>query len=192
MNLFNRIVILLLCLLALGGGGAALLVLAGIVAPDRFSGFPGTGDLPLRLAEMAGAARGRAILIATLAVTAALALLLVELWPRRRERRLLLERSGQGAVTVALDGVRDLAARAAAGIAGVSEARAQVRHDAKGLRIRCRVVVSPDASVPELTRALQERVKGAVEHHLGQPVAEVSVEARSATALDRRPPARVR
>jgi uncharacterized alkaline shock family protein YloU len=90
----------------------------------------------------------------------------------------LLKQDGLGRVTVTRDGVRELVSREAGRVAGVMEVRPQVEENRNGMRILCRTSVDPAASVPELTRELQERVKAAVEHHLGRRVTEVRVDAQ--------------
>ena len=108
-----------------------------------------------------------------------LLLLLLELRPPAREEpQVLLKQDGLGRVTVTRDGVRELVSREAGRVAGVMEVRPQVEENSKGMRILCRTSVDPAASVPELTRELQERVKAAVEHHLGRRVTEVRVDAQ--------------
>ena len=56
----------------------------------------------------------------------------------------------------------------------------------------CRVAVEPTADLPALTAALQERVKAALEHSVGRPVAEVRVDAHvpEPRAVPAGPPAR--
>jgi hypothetical protein len=49
-----------------------------------------------------------------------------------------------------------------------------------GLHILGHVAVTPDASIPELSRALKARIKGVVEHRLGREVTEVHVDAQLA------------
>jgi hypothetical protein len=56
------------------------------------------------------------------------------------------------------------------------------------LRILCRISVDPASSVPDMTQELQERLKGAVEHHVGWTVTQVAIDAQVAPlATDRRP-----
>ena len=83
--------------------------------------------------------------------------------------------------------------REAGRVAGVMEVRSHIEEDPAGLRILCRLSVDPTGSVPEMTRELQERLKAVVEHHLGRPVTEVSVDAQVAPLVsDRRAGRRVR
>jgi uncharacterized alkaline shock family protein YloU len=82
--------------------------------------------------------------------------------------------------------VRELVDREAGRVVGVMEVRSRVEEDPAGLRILCRVSVDPTLSVPEMTQELQERVKAVVEHHLGRPVAEVSVDAQAAPLVSNR------
>jgi uncharacterized alkaline shock family protein YloU len=74
----------------------------------------------------------------------------------------------------------------------VMEVRSRVEEDPAGLRILCRVSVDPNANVPEVTQDLQQRLKAVVEHHLGRPVAEVSVDAQVAPLVSDRRGRRVR
>ena len=122
-----------------------------------------------------------------------LLLLFLELRPEPRAApRITLKEDGLGRVTVARDGVRELADREAGRVAGVMTVRSQVEEDPTGLRILCRISVDPASSVPEMTQELQQRLKAVVEHHLGLPVAQVSVDAQVAPLVsDRRPRRRV-
>jgi hypothetical protein len=54
----------------------------------------------------------------------------------------------------------------------------RVEEGDRGLRVSCRVAVDPTADIPALTEALRERVKAALEHTVGRPVAEVQVDAQ--------------
>jgi uncharacterized alkaline shock family protein YloU len=180
--LFNRLLIILLALVVLVTAIAALLTTVGVIQPvqlavagswfvDRLLPFsqldPTTGTLTI----------GVCLLLIVLAVL----LLVLELRPGPRQaRRITLKDDELGRVTVALDGLRALADREASRVEGVVKARSQVEQEPPGLRIACRVSVDPASSVPDMTQTLRERLKTAVEHHVGLKVSQVSVDAQVA------------
>lgn len=192
MNFFNRVLVLLLSLLALGAAGIVLLLAAGLLAPEQLAGAPAIRDLLAPLARPTEGGRGQTITIALAVILGSLLLIVLELMPGRQEKRLLLKQDDTGAVTVALDGVRELARMAAGRVEGVREARADLTEDARGLHVRLRVSVDPDLALPELAHRLQEQVKSAVEHHLGRPVADVHIESQATPLEARRRAPRVR
>jgi hypothetical protein len=180
--LFNRLLIILLALVVLVTTIAALLTTLGLIQPvqlalagswfiDRLIPFtqldPMTGTLTVG--------------VCLVLIVLALLLLFLELRPGPREaRRITLKDDDLGRVTVALDGLRTLANREATRVDGVLRARTQVEQEPPGLRIACRVSVDPASSVPDLTQTLRERLKAAVEHHVGLKVSHVSVDAQVA------------
>ncbi len=194
MNVFNRLLIILLDLLLLVAAGAVLLVTLGVTPPEQLAPTPWFVDRLVPFTQLDPTGWSWTVGVSIVLLLVGLLLLFLELRPGPREGpRIMLKQDGLGRVTVARDGVRHLVDREAGRVAGVMEVRSQVEEDAAGLRILCRLSVDPTRSMPEMTQELQERLKAAVEHHLGRPVAEVSVDAQVAPLVsDRRAGRRVR
>jgi len=192
-NVFNRVLVVLLAAALLVGAVAALLVALGGARPADLAPAPWFAD---RLEPFAG--RDGGVWTWTVGVCVALGvaaglLLVLELRPgRRAEPRLTLKRDGLGAVTVTRSSVNRVVDHEAGRVPGVTEVHSRVEEGAQGLRVECRVAVEPTADLPALTAALQERVKAALEHSLGRPVAEVRVDAHvpAPRAVPAGPPAR--
>ena len=194
MSVFNRLLIILLALLLLVAAGAVLLTTLRVTQPEQLAPTPWFVDRLIPFTQLDPTTWSWVVGVCIVLLLVGLLLLFLELRPGPREApRITLKRDGLGRVTVARDGVRELVDREAGRVAGVMEVRSRVEEDPAGLRILCRVSVDPTASVPEVTQELQERLKAVVEHHLGRPVAEVSVDAQVAPLVsDRRSGRRVR
>ena len=194
MNVFNRLLIVVLDLLLLIAAGAVLLTAVGVVKPQQLAPTPWLRDRLIPFTQLEPTSWNWTVGASIVLLLLGLLLLFFELRPGPREApRITLKQDGLGRVTVARDGVRKLVDREAGQVAGVMEVRSRVEEDSEGLRILCRLSVDPTKSVPEVTQELQERAKMAVEHHLGRPVAAISVDAQVAPlAPDRRPGRRVR
>ena len=194
MNVFNRLLIVVLDLLLLIAAGAVLLTAVGVVKPQQLAPTPWLRDRLVPFTQLDPTSWNWTVGASIVLLLLGLLLLFFELRPGPREApRITLKQDGLGRVTVARDGVRKLVDREAGQVAGVMEVRSRVEEDSEGLRILCRLSVDPTKSVPEVTQELQERAKIAVEHHLGRPVAAISVDAQVAPlAPDRRPGRRVR
>jgi hypothetical protein len=191
-NIFNRLLVVLLALLLLVAAGAVLLTTLGLTRPEQLAPAPWFVDRLVPFTQLDPTTRGWAVGVGIVLLLLGLLLLVVELRPGAREApRITLKEDGLGRVTVERDGVRQLVDHEAGRVAGVMEVRSRVEEDPAGLRILCRVSVDPSRSVPDVTQELQERLKAVVEHHLGRPVANVSVDARVALVGDRRARRRV-
>ena len=191
MSVFNRLLIILLALLLLTAAGAVLLTVLGVTRPEQLAPTPWFADRLMPYTQLDPTSWSWAVGVSSVLLLVGLLLLVLELRPAPRAApRITLKQDGLGRVTVARAGVRELVEREAGRVAGVMEVRSHVAEDPAGLRIRCRLSVDPTASVPDMTQELQERLKAVVEHHLGRPVAEVSVDAQVAPLVSDRPAGR--
>ena len=178
LNIFNRLIGILVAVLLVVGGVLALLS-ASDVADAQAVGTPWLEEGLRRLAQPD--LRTIAIVASGVAILAGLLLLFMELLPPRREAATMaLKQDALGSVTVTRQGVRELVNREADQVDGVNEVDSQVTENRNGLRVFCRLSVSPTANVPELAEEVRQRVKTAVEHRLGKPVAEVAVQTQLA------------
>ncbi len=194
MSVLNRLLVILLDLLLLVAAGAVLLTALRVTQPEQLAPTPWFVDRLVPFTQLDPTSWSWAVGVSFVLILVGLLLLVLELRPAPRAvPRITLKQDGLGRVTVARDGVRELVDREASRVAGVMEVRSHIEEDARGLRILCRLSVDPTGSVPEMSLQLQERLKAVVEHHLGRPVAEVSVDAQVAPLVSvRRARRRVR
>lgn len=182
MNAFNRVVVILLALLVLVGAVLVLLITFGAVVPTQF--LPGAyaeTAVGLWLTSFARMQPTPTVITAAVAVVligACLLLLIAELRPERRTRTITVREDGLGIVTVRAESVRDLIAYTTANMPEVLQLQPEIDATSRGLQIRCRAALSPEANIPEVSGELQSRIKQAVEQHLGMKVANVAVMAQ--------------
>lgn len=179
MHLFNRLLIILLALGLLVAAGAVLLVALGLAPPEALAPAPWFADRLTPFARLDPDARAWTVGLGFGLALLGLLLLVLELRPGPREEpRLTLKRDGLGTVTVTRSGVQKVVEREAGRVGGVMEVRSRLEESERGLHVFCRVAVDPAADIPALTEELQARVKVAVEHAVGRPVAEVRIDAQ--------------
>jgi ABC-type uncharacterized transport system permease subunit len=182
MNAFNRILVILLDLVLIAGAVAVLLVTFRVLTPAQLlpAGLATTGVGPWlsSFAAMEPNATLVTTAVALVVILIGLVLLIAELRPERQVRTLTIRQDGLGSVTVRLASVRDLVTYTAGQIPAVLQVQPDITTTSRGLQIRCRAALSPEASIPQVSSQLQGRIKEAVEQHLGMKVAEVAVQAQ--------------
>lgn len=177
MNIFNRILIILLSIVTAIAAVAVLLVTLGAVEPADLAPTAWLQDRLEPFTTLSDANQAWTIAVCSALLLLSLVLLFLELKPpARREKQMVLRDDTLGRVTVSRDGIAELARREAARVNGVWEFEPEVDEDSRGLRIRGRASLDPEANVPAVTELVQERVRTAVEQHLGRPVADVQVD----------------
>jgi uncharacterized alkaline shock family protein YloU len=191
MNGLNRFIVVLLALAFAGAAALVLLVGAGLVAPDRLPlGYwlqNGLGILatPGRMERLPGLAVAGAVLLMSLWL----------LWLEARsamkpDPAIVVHDTRNGRVTMARAGVEHLAEKVATEVDGVMEARARVL-GAEDIEVRCQARIDPASNAPSLAEQLRERVREAVEAHIGRPVARLSVHTQLDSLKRYRTPSRV-
>jgi hypothetical protein len=182
MNAFNRILVILLDLVLIAGAVAVLLVTFGVLTPAQLlpGGLAATGLGPWLSSFTAMGLNATLVttVVALVVILIGLVLLIAELRPERQVRTLTIRQDGLGSVTVRLASVRDLVTYTAGQIPAVLQVQPDITTTSRGLQIRCRAAVSPEASIPQVSSQLQGSIKEAVEQHLGMKVAEVAVQAQ--------------
>lgn len=93
---------------------------------------------------------------------------------------LMIKQDNLGRVTAAKDSIQDLVSRETDYMDGVLESSTDVRESPEDIHLHCRLSVDAAANVFELGQQVQERIKGAVEHFLGKPIAGVHIQAQLA------------
>lgn len=187
MDTFNRWLVVVVDLSLVAAAVIVLLITLGLVSPAALVPTPWLAARLAGLTDLAPATQEWTL--ATCLVLLVLGFLLLYYELRPAAPRVMVKQDAMGTVTVARDSIRELVSRESGRVPGVMEVSARVREDRHGLRILERVSIDPGASVLEVTEELQRRVKVAVEHHLGRPVAEVSVATQVAPLSNRRPSA---
>ena len=180
MALFNRLVIILLALVVLVTASAVLLTTVGVLDPAQLAlAGPWFVDRLVPFTQLDATNRSLTLGLCLALIVLALLLLFLEMRPGPRgARQITLKQDALGRVTVTLDEVRQLADREAGQVPGVTSVRSHVETEPPGLSIACRVSVDPAGSIPDMTDELRERLKAAVEHHVGLAVTQVSVDAQ--------------
>ena len=178
MNALNRILVIIGDLIMLAVLVLFVLLTVGALAPEAIVPSPSLAAQLRGLLPVASPARVAAIAAAAALFFLGLVLLYYEL--RRAdagERQVTVSDDAAGRVTVSLDGLRELASREARALPGVRAASSRIMDSGRAIRVSERVVVAPGASMPDVTRAVQTRVKEVVEHAVGRPVSEVRIHA---------------
>jgi hypothetical protein len=182
MNIVNRFLVILADLLLLAGALLVLLITFGAVTPQQvLPAVISNSLLGQWLASFAGLdANSRLItaLVALLILVLGLVLLFFELRPAPRVDTLRIRDDSLGAVTVRTASVYDLIQHTAAQMPDVLQVHPQIEMRQQVVHIRCRAALTHDASIPQVSAELQERIKRAVEHHLGMKVAGVAIQAQ--------------
>jgi hypothetical protein len=178
MNVFNRLVMLVV---------AVGIIVGGVVTMGGAGEWlPAAGFEPIRplvdyvsgLAELDGDRSLWAMVGGLLTSLAGFLLLFLELRAPRYAHDLLLRKDKLGAVTVSMSGLRRLTEHVVSGISGVEDVSAEARRTREGVSLRCRVVVKPEASAPQLAEEVRQQLGSAVRHHIGQPASQIDVHAQ--------------
>jgi len=189
MIILNRVLVILFTLLVIAASSLVLAVTLALLAPQRLP-IPLLSGVLEPFAALQPPAQFVAIAIAAGLLVLALVVLIAELMLPARNKKITIKEDDLGRVTVSENGLRRLVDREAALVPGVMEVRSELSDSKQGLRVKSRVSVDPGSDAPELTDAVRDRIKGALERHLGR-VAEVAVDAQI-EPLDRKKRRRVR
>jgi hypothetical protein len=176
-NILNRALAIVIALLVLAAAALVLVVSAGLVSPQQI-GIPLLADVLAPFAELQPPEQWWAVGVAALLLVLALILLIAELTPPERDSKLTVKEDELGRVTVFQSSLRKLANREAGQVPGVLESDAEVDQSKHGFEVRSRVSIDPASDVPQLAEEVRERVKAALERHLGREVKEVTVSAQ--------------
>lgn len=177
MNILNRVLAIVFALLVLAAAGLVLVVTLGLIRPQQF-GIPLLGEMLAPFANLERPADLWAATAAGVLILLALVLLVAELTPPKRDEKLTVKHDELGRVSISQRSLRRLANREAGQVPGVMEAESDLDQTKQGIEVRSRVSVDPASDVPELADQVRERVKGALERHLGREVKQVAVSAQ--------------
>lgn len=186
MNWFNRLLAILFALGLLVGGVFAVAAIGGHLRPSDFSTAPPLAHLVGNLQELDPRFAFWAPAGGVIGAILGLLLLWLELRVPRSGPEILIRRDKLGSVTVSLPGLRRLAEHVVSEIQGVESIVSEVWGTRDGVAFRCRVIVKPDTSAPELAEEIRQRLETAATHHLGRPVTRIHVHTRVGSLNSRR------
>ena len=190
MNTFNRMAMIVVSLMLLFVGLIGILLLNGAIRPSNLNVWL-LYNLALYIAARRGVDFGPATAVCIVLALIGLAILILELLPRRRETaRYVVRQDSLGTVTVERSSIADLVQHEARRVPGVLEVHPEVSSRPDGLHVFTRTTVEPEVEAPTLGQELQERIKTSVQSHMGLPVAEVRIATQTAP-LDKRKRRRV-
>lgn len=175
MNYFNRLVVTAFAVLLVVGGAFCAGAAAGWLSSSDLGRVPLLLSLARAIRELPSGGMLWCTVGGGTAAVLGLLLLVLEIRTPTQDRDLLLSEDKTGQVTVSLAGMRRLANHVVSPIPGVERVTSDARPNRKGLAFRCRVVVDPDASVPELAEEIRGRLHSAVLTHLGQSAARIQI-----------------
>lgn len=189
----NWILVLLLALAVIVASIAVLIVTVGWFTPGQVAVTPWMRDQLGLFTNLSGDAWARTVAISGALIFVGLAVLIFDLIPGPRQpSQLVVSQDGRGTVRIRRDSIADLVNYEATTIPGIMESESRADEDQGSLAIHSRVSIGPDANATEIAETLQERVKSAVEHHIGRRVSQVSVDTQLAPLSNHRSRARVR
>lgn len=179
MNIFNRLLAILVALLVLALSIGAIGIASGVLtvqAVDQVLFYP---PLHHALSDFHAPApqwsQGAKVAVAAGIAVIALALLLSELRPPRRERAFRLQEDQGGEVTISYPTVRKLAEQAALDVGLVDTARCAVSRHKDSLQVRCQATIDRFANAEEVGRNIEQAIRQQVEQTLGRSVERVNV-----------------
>jgi len=180
MNIFNRIMVIIGSILLITGSCSLLLITIGVLDPQEWV-FAPWHQIFIPFTQL-DPSRGWSVVVICLGVLIMGALLLfVELRPHSTKvPTLIIEKDGLGHITASIRSVQDLVNREAENIEGVQESLTHVQDSSRGIHLRCRLSVAPQASASQLGQQVQERIKAAVAHYLGKPVLGINLQTQMA------------
>jgi uncharacterized alkaline shock family protein YloU len=176
-NILNRVLAVVLALLVLASAALVLIITLGLISPQQL-GIPLLSDVLQPFADLQPPEQTWAVVTAAVLLLLALALLVAELTPGKRDPKLTIKEDDLGSVTVSQSSIRKLANREAGQVPGVMEVDSELDQKKEGLEVHSRVSVDPGSDVPQLAGEIRERVKAAIERHLGREVKQVTVSAQ--------------
>ena len=93
----------------------------------------------------------------------------------KRPKHVVLAERDAGQVTMSVSAVENLVEKLASQVDGVREVKPHLFRRQQGVGVRLKVAVSPDISIPEVSREIQNRVKEKVFEVTGLDIGLVSV-----------------
>ncbi len=186
MNIVNRVLVSLISLIMIVVAGILLLVTLDALTPSQLAPRGWLRDRLIELTNVSGTDLAWAIGILAAVLVLGLLLFVAEFRSLSTSNsRMTVTESERGTVTIREESVRKIVDYEARNISGVIDSSTKVQERDHAVAIDCHATIEPGRNIPGLTQELQERIKAAVEHHLGRPVSAVDVETNVKTTNSR-------
>lgn len=114
-------------------------------------------------------------IVALLLLIFGIAMILLILQRQKKVDSYEIETTLNGAISITDAALKVIIMRALKQVNGVKETSSQIRNSEKGLLITVHMMVNPNLSVPEMSQAIQNEIKDAVEKISGLSVEHVRV-----------------
>ncbi|MGE5422464.1 MAG: alkaline shock response membrane anchor protein AmaP [Ignavibacteriales bacterium] len=88
---------------------------------------------------------------------------------------MVIQESPDGPVTITVPAVKQIVLKAVKLIEGVREVKPEISNGKRGVQVHLTIMVNPDHKLPELTTAIQDKVREYLEQLAGLRVAEIKV-----------------
>lgn len=178
MNGFNRLLAIVLALALVVCGAFLLASVGGLLPAEYLARAPDLARFASSLRELPPREEMWLPTGATIGLALGVLLLWLELRTPRSGKDMVIQRDKLGGVSVSLPGLRRLAEHVIGEIPGVEAITSEAWPARDGVAFRCRVLVTPEASVPELSEEIRRRLGDAATHHLGRPVTGIDIRTR--------------
>jgi len=93
----------------------------------------------------------------------------------RGVRQTIVQETALGKVQISLSAIENLVQKVARQVKGVRGVKSYVINKEQGICAHLKVVVSPDASIPELSDEIQNRVRSYITNVVGTQVADIQI-----------------
>lgn len=184
MNIFNRMLVIGGIILLLTGCSTILLITLGMWAPEHMMPSP-WHQIFIPLTQLEGSNWWSVVGACAGLMCLMVGLLFVEVVPHSTKKSAVTVKKDElGDITASLTSIQDLVNREAEKIEGILESSTRVQESSKGIRLHCRLSVTPEASANSLGPHVQERAKEVVERYLGKNVVGIHIHTQM-TPLDK-------
>ncbi len=101
--------------------------------------------------------------------------LMIQLFKTGRDSEVMVQDSVAGQVVLTVPAIKQIVMKAVRSVEGVREAKPEVENGKNGVVVALTIMVNPDYKIPEMTAAIQDKVRTLLEEVGGLQVAEVRV-----------------
>lgn len=93
----------------------------------------------------------------------------------RKIKETIVHHLEMGDVHISLDAIKNLVEKTARHTRGVRDVKVSVQHDAQGLKISLKTVVSTESHVPTVSAELQQRVQAYIKNTVGVELVDIRI-----------------
>ncbi|NLV16473.1 MAG: alkaline shock response membrane anchor protein AmaP [Syntrophomonadaceae bacterium] len=102
-------------------------------------------------------------------------ILMFKLFQREKTSEIVVKDHAGGKVTITIPAIKQIILKAVKQVEGVREIKPEIKNGTDGVIVTLTLLVNPDYKVPEMTTAIQDKVKALLEEVGGVQVAEVRI-----------------